>query len=77
MSEKFDDEFYSKLLDYLSEKQYLFLHWNKNYDILGQCDSGKYCWWVEDTDLGGSGFDTVQEVVEDIFSKIRYLAADY
>lgn len=73
---KFDDEFYSKLLDYLSEKQYLFLHWNKEYDLLGE-DTGTYFWWNEDTDLGGSGFNTLQEVVEDIFSQIRYLAADY
>ena len=74
--EKFDNEFYAKLLDYLSEKEYLFLHWNREYDLLGE-DSCAYHWWYEDTDLGGSGFNTLQEVVEDIFSKIKYLAADY
>jgi hypothetical protein len=74
--EKFNDKFYSELLDYLSEKQYLFLHWNIEYDLLGE-DTGKYFWWIEDTDIGGSGFSSLKELVEDIFNKIKYLAADY
>lgn len=73
---KFDDEFYSKLLDYLSEEVYVSLHWNNEYDLLGE-DTGNYCWWYEDNDLGRGGFNTKEEVVKDIFSKIKRLAADY
>ena len=68
--EKFNDEFYSKLLDYLEEKQYLGFHW-------GSDTYQEYYWWVEDSNLGCKGLLTLKELVEDVFSKIKYLAADY
>lgn len=73
--EKFDNRFYLELLDYLSS-QYPSLHWNQEYDCIGQ-NTDTYGWWVEDIDVGGSGFRSLKELVEDIFLKIKYFAADY
>lgn len=67
---KFDDESYIKLLDYLEEKQYLGFHW-------GSDTYQEYYWWIEDKDLGRKGVLTLKQLVEDIFSKIKYLTADY
>jgi hypothetical protein len=74
--EKYDNSFYYKLLDYLSEKHYPYLHWNSEYDDLGE-STGTYGWWIEDTEIGGTGFSTLKELVQDVFSKIRYFTADY
>ena len=74
--EKYDSAFYYKLLDYLSEKHYPDFRWNSEYDNLGQ-STGSYGWWVRDTELEGKGFSTLEELVQDVFSKIRYFAPDY
>jgi hypothetical protein len=73
--EKYDNSFYYKLLDYLSEKHYPYLHWNSEYNDFGE-NTGTYGWWIEDTEIGGKGFSTLEELVEDIFLKIRYFAAE-
>lgn len=70
VKDSYNDEFYLKLLSYLSEEQYLFLHW-------GSDTYQQYYWWVKDTEVGRKGIRTLKELVEDIFSKIKYLAADY
>lgn len=80
MNEKFDNEyydtrFYMKLFNYLSEKHYKGLHWKRDYR--GQENTGSYSWWVENSDLKGENLFTLQEVVEDIFGSIIYLAEHY
>ena len=65
MSNKYDDSFYYKLLDYL-EENYLGagFHYSDNSDE----DNSFYTWWIEDRDLGGT-FLTLGELVEDVLSR--------
>ena len=66
MSNKFDDSFYYKLLDYLEENYYLGagFHYSDSSDE----DNSFYTWWIEDRDLGGT-FLTLGELVEDVLSR--------
>lgn len=65
---KYNEDFYRKFLDYLSDSLEDF-YWNDFYNDFGE-KTDEYCWYTENIELR-YGFTTFKSIVEDVLQHIQ------